>query len=598
MPSIKKFLPWSKKKAHGSNFHEFHGYDNLRHTTYSPTSPALGGHHHPHLQQQYQQYTHPHHQTQPPPHSLAHKQHLNQQQVFMQSRQAPAYVNQQQQPLLQSQQQVVTYQHQSQPQMQQQQQSALAPHCQQCSIVHVPSQHSLQPQNSIAPNATTMVPPNVSHMHLGMPNQNFGHQQQRLMPPQSMISPTSNQHHQHPQQPQNLAAIQSMNADQTVCQHQNHQQQQQTNCQCHDLVQNYVNHNQHQANGMPHYQPTPTQNAVTSPHCVCVHHCVNNQNNHENNHIMMNGQQISEISHETANNFLCQHQVMDNAQLQQNLLSSQAPSHNKSTVLPALMPSPVALAPTTPNYNQQHAQHSQLVNPHQMTQQVLTQHQHQQQSDPIVNIQQHQHQDFHTLQPTQYQQNKLYLLHQDQITQQQQQQQHQHQHNHCAQQQHISNMLHQSMQVEQISQPQMQVSYQNQQPTNKFEMSEVLHESTLNESSRYANIPLRCDSVKSSPQKTATTTCSSQSTKFEDHVYCNQSQKFTLPPYSPPPDYETFVRNRRMYSTNDTNNGQHMTYHSESIVLDRTNNSGYENLKGTPPYGNFVFGRQGPGYTS
>lgn len=87
------------------------------------------------------------------------------------------------------------------------------------------------------------------------------------------------------------------------------------------------------------------------------------------------------------------------------------------------------------------------------------------------------------------------------------------------------------------------------------------------------------------------TNTNSQSEKYHEHVYYNQKPEYTLPPYKPPPDYDTFMDSKQIY-TNESN-GQSMTYHSESQASQRTKDSSYENLRATfSPYSNLGTGRR------
>lgn len=122
-------------------------------------------------------------------------------------------------------------------------------------------------------------------------------------------------------------------------------------------------------------------------------------------------------------------------------------------------------------------------------------------------------------------------------------------------------------------------------------------DSVLNESSRYANLPLPSETLitNTPPRVAKNLTNSNQRARFEEHVYCNQDQRVSLPPYLDPPDYDTFIRNKRSYCSESVNN-QHMTYHGQTLVMERTNNSGYENLSSF--CGSFVPARQESAITS
>lgn len=62
----------------------------------------------------------------------------------------------------------------------------------------------------------------------------------------------------------------------------------------------------------------------------------------------------------------------------------------------------------------------------------------------------------------------------------------------------------------------------------------------------------------------------------QEPLYCNQKAlESTLPPYQPPPDYATFMAQKKLA----TLHGRHTSHHSESVLMQRVTDSSYENLK-------------------
>ena len=142
---------------------------------------------------------------------------------------------------------------------------------------------------------------------------------------------------------------------------------------------------------------------------------------------------------------------------------------------------------------------------------------------------------------------------------------------------------------------QTQAIEQSQNHVSRPQSQQQQVESKSHDFSRYANMQSLMDDSMQSHK------ANGNQSKFQEHVYCNQKPDVSLPPYEPPPSYELYIERRKMYATNAcVSNGQHMTHHSESLVLQRVKDSSYENLRNqfSPSYGNLGIGRQEPGYTS
>jgi hypothetical protein len=181
---------------------------------------------------------------------------------------------------------------------------------------------------------------------------------------------------------------------------------------------------------------------------------------------------------------------------------------------------------------------------------------------------------------------------------QQQQQQHHHQHHrvqsiHQQTPQPVPQQTHQSLHMtahlaqltyqDHLHSP--EVISQQQQRQNERQIERQV-ESRAHDYSRYANV----QSLMYNPQVQPSIDYN-QSSKYQEHVYYNQKPE--LPPYQHPPDYETFIKNRKMYAV-----VQHMTNHSESLVLHNAKDSSYENLKKSSLYSNLGFNREESSYTS
>lgn len=564
MPSaIRRLFNFSNKKKshHGAKFHEFHGYDTNQRLPAYPTIAQTFAHQPQYFQQQLPQqqnqqqfaisYQNQHYQqAQPQQHSFSHRQQLQ---------------FQQQNSLVQSPPQQLVPALPTNPNQQ--------CHCQQCAAVNINQLGYGQQQAQLAnlgPPQTTVTspvrsPPQIQLIDSQIPMQPAALPAQ-VMVPTHPIQPQPPQHQNQPlhQQQQQGYLLQNDHqvvqlqqqqppCDQTV--HQPPHQQPQFNSVGVEISRQYS----HQVN---EYNPQPAQ-------CAC-HHCpsqaqrvqpAQNQQSIHQPHMLP---QMNEPPHSMCvppmahqhpdlgpHNNICQHQMIPEQVARNSVMqrpcesqysntTKACPNHNQN------LNSSMIMSSSTPR--------ARCAEQDQQLQQQLTHVDTNQQYTNTSTVGAPQFH-YHTIQTNQCQAKKQ-----------------------AAHQQHRMHSMHQQ-------------SAQSYEQLNNDQMFHVIQPATqvnarLHEFPRYANVQSIID------ESIQTRRAADRSSKYQEHVYCNQKSGLTLPEYEPPPAYAVFLENKRSYMMSLT--GQHMTHHSESQVSQKTKDSSYENLRRFSPYGNLGEDRQEP----
>lgn len=481
-------------------------------------------------------------QYQPPPHTISHR-HLLPQQLLMQ-------------PALQ----------QHIPQAQQVLPNGLVNQCQcqHCSFQahhqqqqnHQHQQHQFQQiqtnqQNGIGPAQVQIISPQPQmsiQMQSQSPAQIQHHQQCQSQQPCQFQSPA----HQYVSHQVNEHVQTAPPVTQCVCQH----------CPFSHQHQQPLSPQQLQPQQL---QPQQLQPQQLQPQQQIYHQQHQSPMNQQHQQMQSPQQQIVSPQHSefTPTNISCQHHNSSNH------LNNQLQMHQQHHTYNHTIQSQTQICPSNQQQQQQQFTPSVLSSstPGPQQQQFSHQHPPQFQHQPVDQLNSQFH--YHTIQPHQYQQQKI---------QQHQQQQQQH------------------FRVQSLNQQQPQINYQSQhvhqQNTVQPNVQTQVHTSQQPQvESSYANMQ---SLMKHSLENHKVRQIQS---KFQEHVYYNQKPEFTLPPYEHPPDYNTFMKGRRLETAEF--NGQHMTHHSESLVMQKTKDSSYENLRTKcSPYGNLGIGRHEPGLTS